>query len=82
MKRVFLFLVTNIAVLVVLSVVLQILGVDRILDEQGSDLDLGALLIFSAAFGISGGMAQGFKRLFLSHPPLSERIAALESLSG
>ena len=32
-----------------------------------------------AAFGISGRMAGGMKRLFLSHPPLQERIAALES---
>jgi heat shock protein HtpX len=31
-----------------------------------------------AAFGISGGMGDGFKRLFMSHPPLQERIAALE----
>ncbi|MDX1609954.1 MAG: protease HtpX [Halofilum sp. (in: g-proteobacteria)] len=35
------------------------------------------------AFGISGGMGRGFKRLFLSHPPLEERIAALEAaISG
>jgi len=32
-----------------------------------------------AAFGISGGMAHGLQRLFLSHPPLDERIAALQS---
>jgi heat shock protein HtpX len=32
-----------------------------------------------AAFGISGGMGEGMKKLFLSHPPLEERIAALES---
>ena len=31
------------------------------------------------AFGISGGLGQGFKRLFMSHPPLDERIAALRS---
>jgi heat shock protein HtpX len=31
-----------------------------------------------AAFGISGHLAQGFKRLFMSHPPLEERIAALQ----
>lgn len=31
-----------------------------------------------AAFGISGGVAQGLKRLFMSHPPLGERIAALQ----
>ncbi len=30
-----------------------------------------------AAFGISGGLASGFKRLFMTHPPLDERIAAL-----
>jgi heat shock protein HtpX len=32
-----------------------------------------------AAFGISGGIGDGFKRLFMSHPPLEERIAALEA---
>jgi heat shock protein HtpX len=32
-----------------------------------------------AAFGISGGAGGGLKRLFLSHPPLQERIAALEA---
>ncbi|MGM0593789.1 MAG: protease HtpX [Pseudomonadota bacterium] len=32
-----------------------------------------------AAFGISGHIGHGFKRLFMSHPPLEERIAALHS---
>jgi Zn-dependent protease with chaperone function len=32
-----------------------------------------------AAFGISGGLGEGLRRLFLSHPPLSERIAALRA---
>jgi heat shock protein HtpX len=32
-----------------------------------------------AAFGISGGLGSGLKRLFMSHPPLEERIAALKS---
>ena len=32
-----------------------------------------------AAFGIAGGKAGGFKRLFMTHPPLEERIAALEA---
>jgi heat shock protein HtpX len=32
------------------------------------------------AFGISGGMGSGIKRLFMSHPPLSERIEVLKSL--
>jgi heat shock protein HtpX len=34
-----------------------------------------------AAFGISGGVGAGMKRLFMSHPPLDERIAALRSAS-
>ena len=32
-----------------------------------------------AAFGISGGVGAGFKRLFMSHPPIEERIAALRA---
>jgi len=34
------------------------------------------------AFGISGGMGGGLKRLFMSHPPLEERIAALRASSA
>ena len=32
-----------------------------------------------AAFGISGGVGSGLKRLLMSHPPLEERIAALRN---
>lgn len=34
-----------------------------------------------AAFGISGPLADGFRRLFMSHPPLDERIAALRNVA-
>ena len=30
-----------------------------------------------AAFGINGGLGEGMKKLFMSHPPIEERIAAL-----
>ncbi|HHO59993.1 MAG TPA: zinc metalloprotease HtpX, partial [Thiotrichales bacterium] len=33
-----------------------------------------------AAFGINGGMGDGLKKLFMSHPPLEKRIAALRDL--
>ncbi len=56
MNRVFLFIVTNIAVLVVLSVVLSLLGVNTILDERGVGLDMGNLLVFSAVFGMGGSL--------------------------
>ena len=35
-----------------------------------------------AAFGISGGLGTGMKKLFMSHPPLEERIAALRAAGG
>jgi heat shock protein HtpX len=35
-----------------------------------------------AAFGIAGGGASGLKRLFMTHPPLEERIAALKAVQG
>jgi heat shock protein HtpX len=33
-----------------------------------------------AAFGIAGGIGSGLKRLFMTHPPIEERIAALQAL--
>lgn len=54
-KRIALFAVTNIAVLLVLSIVLRLLGVDRVLDESGA-IDYRSLLIFSAVFGMAGSM--------------------------
>jgi heat shock protein HtpX len=54
MKRIALFLATNIAVLVVLAIVMQLLGIQSILDETGTNLDLRALLIFSAVIGFAG----------------------------
>lgn len=32
-----------------------------------------------AAFGIAGGLGSGLRRLFMTHPPLEERIAALKA---
>jgi heat shock protein HtpX len=56
MKRIFLLVATNIAILFVLSITLRLLGVDRILDEQGTGLNLNALLIFSAVLGFAGSL--------------------------
>ena len=54
MKRVFLFLATNAAVLVVMSVVLNALGGEQWLYREGVDLNLNALLVYSAVFGMGG----------------------------
>jgi len=52
MKRIFLFLVTNIAVMVVLSIVVSVLGVGNFMTAEG--LNLGMLLVFSAVIGFTG----------------------------
>ena len=53
-KRITLFLATNVAVILVLSIVLRLLGVDGYLQETGSGLNYESLLIFSAVFGFGG----------------------------
>jgi len=53
-KRVMLLIATNLAVLLVLSIVLRLLGVDRILDERGSGINYEALLILSLVIGFGG----------------------------
>ncbi|NUU01218.1 protease HtpX [Herbaspirillum robiniae] len=54
MKRILLFIATNIAVLVVMSVILSLLGVDRFLTRSG--LNLPMLLVFSLVVGFTGSI--------------------------
>ena len=54
MKRILLFLLTNIAIMVVLSITLRLLGVDSILAENGSDLNIRSLVILSGVIGFGG----------------------------
>lgn len=60
MMRIALFLATNVAVLVVISVVFRLLGLDALL--AGSGIDLGAMLLMAAIVGFSGSLIS----LFLS----------------
>ncbi len=52
--RILLFLLTNAAVLLLISLIFQILGLGRFLDQQGIGLDLQTLLVYSAVIGMSG----------------------------
>ena len=52
MKRIFLFLATNMAIVLVLSITMRVLGVEPYLNQQG--LNLGSLLIFAAIMGMGG----------------------------
>jgi heat shock protein HtpX len=62
MKRIILFLATNLAVMLVLSIVLNVFGVGRFLTESG--LNVNALLVFSAVVGFAGSIVS----LLISKP--------------
>ena len=62
MKRVILFILTNLAVMLVLSVVVNVLGLNRFLSSAG--LNLGTLLVFAAVMGFGGA----FISLLMSKP--------------
>ena len=54
MKRIALFLLTNVAVLAVISIIVNVLGLDRFLTAEG--LNLSSLLVFSAVVGFTGSI--------------------------
>jgi heat shock protein HtpX len=54
MKRVVLFVATNLAVLAVLTAVLHALGVQGMLDERGAGIDVPSLLLLALVFGMGG----------------------------
>ena len=55
MKRIFLFILTNLAVVAVISITLRLLGVDRWVDETGG-INFSALLVMSAVIGFAGSL--------------------------
>jgi heat shock protein HtpX len=58
--RIMLFIATNLAILFVANITLSLLGFNSIMAENGIDLDLKALLIFCAIFGVSGSLISLF----------------------
>lgn len=59
MKRIFLFIVTNLAVMLVINVTLRLLGVDRMLDESGG-INFSNLLVMSMVIGFAGSIISLF----------------------
>jgi heat shock protein HtpX len=70
MKRVLLLIATNIAVMLLLSVVASVLGIDRVLTENG--INFSALLMISALFGFGGA----FISLLISKPMAKWSVGA------
>ncbi len=59
MKRIFLFILTNLAVVFVINITLRLLGVDRILDQSGA-INFNALLVMSLVIGFAGSIISLF----------------------
>jgi heat shock protein HtpX len=55
-KRIALFLITNLAIVFVLSIVLNLLGVGSMLDQQGAGINMPSLIVFAAVFGFGGSL--------------------------
>jgi heat shock protein HtpX len=75
MKRIVLFLVTNIAVLVVLSVIVSVLGLDRWLSAEG--IDYTSLLFFSAIMGFGGSIIS-----LLMSKPMAKWSVGAQTIDG
>jgi heat shock protein HtpX len=75
MKRIVLFVLTNLAVIVVLGIVTKLLGVDRWLTANG--INYGALLVFAAIMGFGGAIIS----LLLSKP-IAKWSAGVQIIDG
>jgi heat shock protein HtpX len=60
MFRIALFLGTNLAIIMLISVTFRLLGIEGLLMQNGVDLDLNALLVYSAVIGFSGSLISLF----------------------
>ena len=74
MLRIALFLGTNIAILLILSVTFSIFGIDSLLAQNGVDLNLNALLIYSAVIGFSGSIISLFMSKLMAKRSMGVKI--------
>jgi heat shock protein HtpX len=75
MKRIFLFVLTNLAVVVVLGVVANLLGVNRYLTANG--LNLGSLLVFAFIMGFGGAIIS-----LLISKPIAKWSSGVKVITG
>ena len=74
MLRILLFLGTNIAIIALISVTFRLLGLDGILAQNNVDLDMNALLIYSAVIGFSGSLISLFLSKFMAKKTMRVRL--------
>ena len=80
MNRIFLYILTNLAVVLVLSASLRIFGVDRFLSQQG--LNIQALLVFSLVVGFTGSIISLFMSKFMAKKSTGARVIDPQAPGG
>ena len=73
MKRIFLFILTNIAVLLVINITLRLLGVDRWMDQSGG-INFSALLVLSAVIGFAGSIISLFMSKWMAKQSVGAQV--------
>ena len=71
-KRIFLFILTNILVITTISIVISVLGVGSYITETG--IDLGTLLVFSAVVGFSGSLISLLMSRWMAKTMMNVRV--------
>ncbi len=74
MLRIALFLGTNIAIMLILSITFSLLGIDGLLQQNGVDLDLNALLVYSAVIGFSGSIISLFMSKWMAKKSMGVQL--------
>lgn len=73
MKRIFLFIVTNMAILLVINITAHLLGVDRYLDRSGA-INFSSLLVLSAIIGFSGSIISLFMSKWMAKQSVGAQV--------
>jgi len=74
MFRIMLFLGTNIAIMALLSVTFSLFGIQGLLADNGVDLNLSALLVYSAVIGFSGALISLFLSKFMAKRSMAVQV--------
>lgn len=72
--RILLFLGTNIAVIMLLSLVFNVLGLNGLLQANGVDLDMGAVLVYSTVIGFAGSFISLFLSKFMAKKSMAVQL--------
>ena len=72
--RIMLFLLTNVAIIALISVGFQVLGVQGLLHQNGVDLDLVVLLVYSTVIGFAGSFISLLLSKFMAKRSMGVRV--------